>query len=138
MPANVRRLGHVPTGLHNRLNSSVRAVLNISRNDMADLGFAPATRVFEAAGAGACLITDQWPGIEMFLQPGLEILVAKDGQAVLDHLRQLTPSSARRIGGKARLRMLNGHTYRQRALEVGVALTGLRRPVRHSPRKPAS
>lgn len=128
VPVNVRRLGHVPTAQHNLLNASVRAVLNISRDDMANLGFAPATRVFEAAGAGACLITDHWPGIEMFLQPEREILVAKDGGAVLGHLRQLNPVNARRIGARARTRLLQSHTYRQRALEVEAALAGLQRP----------
>ncbi len=48
-------------------------------------GFSPATRVFEAAGAGACLITDAWEGIELFLEPGREVLVARDGAEVVEH-----------------------------------------------------
>ncbi len=51
-------------------------MLNISRESMARYGFSPATRVFEAAGAGACLITDAWEGIELFLEPDREVLVA--------------------------------------------------------------
>ena len=43
------------------------------------IGFSPATRVFEAAGAGACLITDAWEGIESSSSPSEEILVARDG-----------------------------------------------------------
>ncbi len=70
MPPNVRAIGHVGTGSHNAFNCTPRAVLNVARNSMAEIGFSPATRVFEAAGAGACLITDAWEGIEMFLQPG--------------------------------------------------------------------
>ena len=54
-------------------------MLNIARDSMAAIGFSPATRVFEAAGAGACLITDAWEGIELFLEPDAEILVARDG-----------------------------------------------------------
>ena len=49
---------------------------------MASVGFSPATRVFEAAGAGACLITDAWEGIELFLTPNEEVLVARDGADV--------------------------------------------------------
>jgi hypothetical protein len=45
-------------------------VLNIARDSMAQVGFSPATRVFEAAGAGACLITDAWVGLELFLKEG--------------------------------------------------------------------
>ncbi|MDI6837564.1 MAG: glycosyltransferase, partial [Rhizobiaceae bacterium] len=80
MSDNVRYVGHVGTADHNAFNTSPKAVLNISRESMARTGFSPATRVFEAAGAGACLITDAWEGIELFLVPGEEVLVARDGQ----------------------------------------------------------
>jgi spore maturation protein CgeB len=115
MSANVRRLGHVGTGQHNAFNASPRAVLNVARDSMAEVGFSPATRVFEAAGAGACLITDAWEGIELFLAPDAEILVARDGQDVADHLRALTPERARAIGEAALARVRADHTYAQRA-----------------------
>src|SRR5690606_22663707 len=70
MPDNVAYLGHVYTRDHNAFNCSTRAVLNISRESMARYGFSPATRVFEAAGAGACIITDAWEGLDSFLEPG--------------------------------------------------------------------
>ena len=70
MPANVRYIGHVYTADHNAFNCSALAVLNVARDSMAAIGFSPATRVFEAAGAGACVITDAWEGIEHFLEPG--------------------------------------------------------------------
>jgi spore maturation protein CgeB len=81
MPANVRHLGHVYTHQHNAFNCTPLAVLNVARDSMANIGFSPATRVFEAAGAAACLITDAWEGIEQFLKPDEEVLVARDGQA---------------------------------------------------------
>jgi spore maturation protein CgeB len=112
---NVRLLGHVGTERHNAFNVSALAVLNVARDSMAAIGFSPATRVFEAAGAGACLITDAWEGIEQFLQPGEEILVARDGADVVDHLAALTPDSARAIGARARHRITTEHTYAQRA-----------------------
>jgi spore maturation protein CgeB len=116
VPANVRAIGHVPTAAHNALNVSARAVLNVARDSMAAVGFSPATRVFEAAGAGACLITDFWDGIELFLEPDREILVARDGQDVAEHLRALTPERARAIGEAARARILAHHTYDRRAV----------------------
>ena len=100
LPPNVRALGHVYTWEHNRLNVSARAVLNVNRASMARFGFSPPTRVFEAAGAGACLITDRWPGIEAFLEPGSEILVADDGAQVVELLRSLAPERARAIGAR--------------------------------------
>ncbi|MCQ8241700.1 CgeB family protein [Rhizosaccharibacter radicis] len=116
LPPNVRALGHVATAAHNSFNCSARAVLNVARDSMAAVGFSPATRVFEAAGAGACLLTDAWEGIELFLQPDQEVLVARDGQDVAEHLRALTPERARRIGEAAMRRVLAGHTYDRRAV----------------------
>lgn len=115
--ANIRSLGHVYTADHNPINSSARAVLNISRSSMARYGFSPATRVFEAAGAAACLITDAWEGIELFLEPGREVLVAQDGEEVAAHLRFLrqNPAAAGKIGEAAFERILAEHTYFHRA-----------------------
>ncbi|OWK30927.1 CgeB family protein [Sphingomonas mucosissima] len=118
MPPNVRHLGHVGTADHNAFNCTPRAVLNIARDSMAAVGFSPATRVFEAAGAGACLITDYWEGIEQFLVPGEEVLVARTGQDVADLLADLTAERARAIGEAARKRVLAEHTYELRAKQV--------------------
>lgn len=114
VPANVRYLGHVCTRDHNAFNSTPLAVLNIARGGMAKLGFAPAARLFEAAGAAACLITDSWPGIELFLKPDEEVLVARDGKDVAAHLRALSPVRARAIGRAALARVLREHSYAQR------------------------
>jgi spore maturation protein CgeB len=114
----VRLLGHVPTGAHNAVNCSALAVLNVTRDDMASNGWSPPTRVFEAAGAGACLITDAWEGIELFLEPEAEVLVAENGHDVASHVRRLTPDVAERVGAAARERVLRDHTYAQRAEQV--------------------
>ena len=118
LPANVRLLGHVGTGEHNALNSTPLAVLNVTRDSMVANGWSPATRVFEAAGAGACLITDAWPGIELFLEPDREVLVARDGDEVAAHVETLGPERARAIGAAALERVLREHTYAQRAEQV--------------------
>ena len=118
MPDNVRHLGHVYTHEHNAFNCTPLAVLNVARDSMADIGFSPATRVFEAAGAAACLITDAWEGIEQFLKPDEEVLVARDGQDVADHVRDLDPERARAIGKAALDRVLAEHTYAHRGAQV--------------------
>jgi spore maturation protein CgeB len=124
MPPNVRYLGHVYTRQHNAFNCTPLAVLNVSRESMARYGFSPATRVFEAAGAGACLITDYWEGIEMFLEPEREVLVARDGHEVAEHLRALTPGRAREIGEAAYRRVIAEHTYAHRAAQLEDLLFG--------------
>lgn len=130
MSGNVRYIGHVSTRDHNALNVTPKAVLNISRASMAENGFSPATRVFEAAGAGACLITDAWAGIDLFLKEDEEVLVARDGQDVADILAGLDPSKAKEIGQRGRERILRDHTYAHRAAEVDSIITRYVRPPR--------
>jgi spore maturation protein CgeB len=118
LPPNVRLLGHVSTNEHNAFNCTPLAVLNVLRESMAANGWSPATRVFEAAGAGACLVSDAWDGIEDFLEPDREALVARSGDEVAAHLEALTPQRARAIGAEARRRVLAEHTYAARAAQV--------------------
>jgi spore maturation protein CgeB len=124
LPANLRYLGHVYTHNHNAFNASALAVLNVSRDSMAAYGFSPATRVFEAAGAGACVITDAWDGIEQFFEPGREILVAETGPAVAELLARLGREDAQTIGAAARVRALADHTYVQRVALLQRVLAG--------------
>jgi len=120
MPANVRRLGHVGTDDHNRMNCSARMVLNINRDSMAGVGFSPPTRIFEAAGAAACVISDRWTGIENFFAPGKEILVAAGAEEIVSYLRGT--QEMRQIGAAMRQRALRDHTYKLRADRVAAIL----------------
>lgn len=115
LPQNVRWIGHVSTADHNRVNCSARMVLNINRESMAHVGFSPPTRVFEAAGAGSCVITDRWKGIENFFEPGKEILVAANAEEIVHLLRSLEGADAKAIGLNMRKRALREHTYSLRA-----------------------
>lgn len=127
LPANVRYVGHVYTRDHNAFNCTPLAVLNVSRESMARYGFSPATRVFEAAGAAACLVSDDWEGIELFLEPGTEVLVARNGEEVAALLDELDPARARRIGAAARRRVLARHTYAHRVAQLE-RLLGIAQP----------
>src|SRR5205814_10514652 len=100
-PRNVSYLGHVYTRDHNAFNCTARAVLNICRASMARYGFSPPTRVFEAAGAATCLITDAWEGVEQFFEPARELLVAHNAEEVGQHVARLTAEEARAIGAAA-------------------------------------
>jgi spore maturation protein CgeB len=126
LPTNVRYVGHVYTVDHNAFNCSALAVLNVARQSMADNGWSPATRVFEAAGSGACLITDDWEGLEHFLEPGVEVLVAHSGEEVAEHVQRLTPMRAQRIGAAALRRVRADHTYSARAADLERILLGER------------
>lgn len=118
LPPNVAYAGHVYTRDHNEFNCTPTAVLNINRESMARFGFSPATRVFEAAGAGSCVITDYFEGVETFFEPGSEILVARNGDEVAEHVDSLVPEAAKWIGRAALRRARAEHTYARRAEQL--------------------
>ena len=121
LPKNVRYIGHVPTAMHNRVNCSAGMVMNINRVSMADFGFSPPTRVFEVAGAGTCMLCDDWPGIADCFEPGSEILVVRSAEDVASALHTHDAAERRRIGDAFHARALRDHTYVQRALQVDFA-----------------
>lgn len=118
LPPNVDHLGHVPTARHNEVNGAARLVLNIHRASMVENGWSPATRMFEAAGAGACQATDAWVGLETFFEPDREILVATDTDAMVRWVRDVDDERAAAIGRAARARALAEHSYDRRAAEL--------------------
>lgn len=115
LPRNVRWIGHVSTNDHNKMNCSAGLVMNINRTSMANFGFSPPTRVFEVAGAGACMLCDDWPGIEDCFHAGEEILVVRSARDVVDAISNCDATSRKRIGEAFRGRALRDHTYVQRA-----------------------
>jgi spore maturation protein CgeB len=118
LPPNVRWIGHVPTAEHNLVNSSANMVMNINRSSMAACGFSPPTRVFEVAGVGACLLCDNWPGIDDCFEPGREILVIHSAEEVVDALFRYDAIARRRIGSAFLARALRDHTYARRAVQA--------------------
>lgn len=121
IPKNVKWIGHVSTKDHNRLNCSAGMVMNINRISMANAGFSPPTRIFEVAGAGVCLLCDDWPGIEDCFQPGKELLVVRNAEDVVEALRRYDDAARRGIGAAFHARALKDHTYAQRAVLVEAA-----------------
>src|SRR5205085_6284953 len=106
LPPNVRWIGHVPTTHHRAWNCSAGLVLNINRADMAATGYSPPTRVFEAAGCGACLITDAWQGVDTFFEPESQILIASTADDIAAYVSEVAPARATQIGAAARRRVL--------------------------------
>jgi spore maturation protein CgeB len=135
LPPNVRYVGHVYTHDHNVFNASAGMVLNVARDSMVATGYCPATRIFEAAGAAACIVTDAWQGLEAFLEPGREILVAWNEGDVIEHVDRYDEQKARKIGANARRRILAEHTYAHRARQLDALLTGSTSRQRIEPRQ---
>ncbi|HLH94885.1 MAG TPA: glycosyltransferase [Xanthobacteraceae bacterium] len=117
-PANVERIEHLPPASHRAFYCAQSYTLNLTRCDMAAIGFSPSVRIFEAAACGVPVISDRWPGIDKFLAPGKEILLGDTTDDVLHVLAELPERLRRMIAGAARKRILESHTAHHRALEL--------------------
>lgn len=122
-PPNVRHLNHVGPREHPAFYASAEWQLNLTRADMRRAGWSPSVRLFEAAACGAPLISDTWPGIETFLQPGTEILLPGSTEELLDVLRGTHPDDRRALGRAASRRIRAEHSADRRAQELEELLT---------------
>ena len=116
-PANVDRIEHLAPADHARFYSSLDWTLNITRADMVRAGYSPSVRLFEASACGVPIISDKWPGLARFFQPGREILVAETAEDVIAAL-QSAPERRKAIARAARARTLAQHTAPVRAREL--------------------
>jgi spore maturation protein CgeB len=115
--ANIYFVRHLPPDEHPAFYSSSRLTLNVTRPDMASMGFCPSGRLFEATAAGAAVITDWWEGLEAFFAPGREVLVARAGADVVASL-DLDDGEIGRLAAAGRERTLAEHTSGRRAAEL--------------------
>jgi spore maturation protein CgeB len=117
-PANVERLTHVSPGEHRQFYAAQRLTLNLTRANMVEAGWSPSVRLFEAAACGVPIISDEWPGLDQFFTPGVEILVSRSAEETLA-LLELSPAECRAVAARARDRVLREHTaaHRAQALE---------------------
>jgi len=117
-PNNVERIEHLPPSDHRSFYNAQRYTLNITRADMIRQGWSPSVRLFEAAACGTPIISDWWEGLDAFFTPGEEILIARSPSDTLLCLDQFCDAERRRIGERARKRVLAAHTAAHRAAEL--------------------
>jgi spore maturation protein CgeB len=114
---NVYFVSHLPPQDHPAFYRSSPLTLNVTRADMAALGFCPSGRFFEAAACGVPVLSDPWEGLDAFFEPGHEVLVASSTEQATAALGLPTPE-LQRLGRRARERTLAQHTAHHRALEL--------------------
>jgi spore maturation protein CgeB len=119
---NIYFVRHLPPDQHPEFYASSRLTMNVTREAMAAMGWCPSGRLFEAAACGAAIISDWWPGLEEFFIPGEEILVAGNTADTIAAL-ELSDAELRRIGERARARVLAEHTSERRVDELITLLT---------------
>ena len=111
---NIFFVRHLPPAEHPAFYSSSRLTLNVTRAAMAQMGWCPSGRLFEAAACGAPILSDDWPGLDSFFEPGREILIASDTEAALAAL-DTAPEALALMAARARSRVLAEHTAAHRA-----------------------
>ncbi len=116
-PPNLRRITHLEPRFHPAFYSSSKFTLNLTRGKMAEAGYSPSVRLFEAAGYGATIVSDKWGGLETFFTPGDEILVADSADQVASYLRDMSDTEIREIGQRAQQRVFAEHSSQHRAVE---------------------
>lgn len=116
-PANVKRIIHLNPVHHAEFYCSSRLTLNVTRRDMVIAGYSPSVRLFEAAACASPILSDNWPGLETFFQPGQEILLAGGTEDACRYIDEYDPAELKRIGRAARDRVVAAHTSEVRAQE---------------------
>jgi spore maturation protein CgeB len=114
---NVWFVRHLPPEEHSAFYSSSRLTLNVTRAPMAEMGWCPSGRLFEAAACGTAILSDTWEGLADFFVPGEEILLASTPDDVVAAM-ELSDAELGRIGRAARERALADHTAGHRAAEL--------------------
>lgn len=114
---NIWFVRHVPPPEHPAFYCSSDLTLSVTRAAMAEMGYCPSGRLFEAAACGTPIVSDYWPGLEEFFEPGREILVVSSADEVQEAL-SLDSETLQRIGAAARRRVLAEHTADHRGMEL--------------------
>ena len=125
-----RELGWQPVNLLSRVISASRINLNIGRRPHATVAASSTSRLFELASAGAAIVSNPYTGIERWFEPGQELLVVESADEAVAAYRELLadPMRAEELGRRARERVLDEHTYAQRARRL-LELVGVREAV---------
>jgi spore maturation protein CgeB len=117
-PYNVMRVAHIPPAEHRSFYNRQKFTLNLTRRDMVEAGYSPSVRLFEAAACGTAIISDYWPGLEEFFQPGKEILLAGGTEDCCKIITEFSEEDRRLLGERAKRRVLSAHTSTHRSLEL--------------------
>ena len=121
---NIYFVRHLPPEEHSAFFCSSRLTLNVTRRAMADMGYCPSGRLFEAAACGVPIISDTWDGLDHFFTPGQEILIARSAEETVAAV-ELPDEELRRVAKAARERVLQQHTAEHRANDLEIALEAL-------------
>jgi spore maturation protein CgeB len=115
--SNIFFVRHLPPSEHPAFFCSSRLTLNVTRPAMAEMGWCPSGRLFEAAACGAPIVSDGWEGLDNFFRPDEEIILAKSAEDVIAAL-ETSDQQLRAMAARARDRAIEEHSSSRRAAEL--------------------
>jgi spore maturation protein CgeB len=97
--------------------AGARVQVCVTRSTHAAVDRSSTARLFEMASLGSCMVCNPVQGLDAWFEAGSELMVAADEAAVIPLYARLLKSPGLRaeIGGRARKRVLEGHTTAHRA-----------------------
>lgn len=101
-----------------------RSRLTINKHIDISEGYANNMRLFEAAGMGACLVTDWRENLADLFEPGRDVVAYRSSEECLSLLRYYSDHDDERcrIAEKGQERCLTDHTYERRMTELATLL----------------
>jgi spore maturation protein CgeB len=109
------------------LCSRSRVNVVVTRQPHATTYASSTARPFELAALGCAIVSNPYLGVEEWFEPDREILIVQDEAEAVDAYRFLLrdPASRRALGERAHRRLLQQHTYADRAAQLRALLGGL-------------
>lgn len=108
---------HLPPSEHPAFFSSSRLTLNVTRQAMAEMGWCPSGRLFEAAACRTPILSDTWEGLDRFFEPGKEILLARTADEAVAAV-ELSDAELKRVATAGYERTMQEHTSECRINEL--------------------
>jgi len=117
---NLGRARNLGMTNYRRFCCSSRVNLHIARQPLAEVYASSSSRLFELACMGCCIVCNPIEGLSEWFEEGKELFVVHSSEeAVKQYEHLLADDEARaRVGGLARKKVLERHTYLGRAAEM--------------------
>jgi spore maturation protein CgeB len=116
--SNITHIEHISPLLHRNFYCSMEFTLNITRTAMANSGYSPSVRLFEAAACGTPIISDYWDGLNEIFEIGKEILISRSKDETKEIICTLSQNEKAQIGLSARKKVMQYHTAHHRVNEL--------------------
>lgn len=113
-PNNVKIIERIPAHQHRHFYNSQRFALTVSQRG---LDYSPSAHLFEAGACSTPIISDYREGLDSFFVIEEEILVAQNGNDILEHLN-MHHDDRRALGRRLWEKVLGAHTATHRAIEI--------------------